>query len=91
LIYGLAEDGMLLYAQVTHYRAEDPQARKKAAQLAEYGEQTPMGASLVFFSRGLALAKGDGLAGASFVSVEEEVMPWILANADHCRALFGVS
>lgn len=90
-VYGLAEDGTLLYAQVTYHRAEKPQAKEKLARLAQYGGRMSGNASLIFFSRGSAPVKGDGLAGASFVSVEEEVMPWILADADHRKALFGVS
>ena len=65
--------------------------REKAARLGEYAGFVPGGASLVFFFRGSAPAAGDIQEGVFFVSVEEEVMPWILADEDYRRGLFGTA
>ena len=65
--------------------------REKAARLGEYAGFVPGGASLVFFCRGSAPAAGDIPEGVFFVSVEEEVMPWILADEDYRRGLFGTA
>lgn len=89
--YALAEDGGYLYTQVTHHWADIAKASEKAVRLAEYAGFVPGGASLVFFCRSSAPATGDVPEGVFFVSVEKEVMPWILRDADYCRALFGIA
>jgi hypothetical protein len=90
-IYGLAEDGTHLYAQVTYHATATAEGRKKAVRLGEYAERIPGGVSLVFFGRGRPSVAEVDSVDIFYVSVEEEVMRWILANADYSRALFGTS
>jgi hypothetical protein len=89
--YGLTDDGKYLYTQVTYHSANIAAARKKAARLGEYAGFVPGSASLVFFCRGSTPSEGDVPEGVFFVSVEQEVMPWILADEDYRRGLFGMA
>jgi hypothetical protein len=90
-VYALTDDGNYLYAQVTHHWAHIAQARDKAARLGEYAGFVPGGASLVFFCRGSAPEAGDVPEGVFFVSVEEEVLPWILTDNDYRKGLFDAT
>jgi hypothetical protein len=89
--YSLTDDGKSLYTQVTHHSANIAAARKKAARLSEYAGFVPVSASLVFFCRGSAPAEGDVPEGVFFVSGEQEVMPWILADEDYRKGPFGMA
>ena|SRR5215210_7676338 len=89
--YGLTEHGNYLYSQVTHHRADIAKAKDKAGRLGEYAGCAPGGASLVFFCRGSAPATEVVPEGIFFVSVEEEVMPWILADDNYHKGLFGAT
>jgi hypothetical protein len=89
--YALTKEGNYLYTQVTHHQANIAEAKDKAARLGEYAGHILGGASLVFFCRGSAPSARDVPEGIYFVSVEEEVMLWILADNDYRRGLFGTA
>jgi hypothetical protein len=89
--YALTKEGNYLYTQVTHHWANIAKAKDKAVRLGEYAGHIPGDASLVFFCRGSAPSAGDEPEGIFFVSVEKEVMPWILADNDYSRGLFGTA
>lgn len=91
-LYGLAESGERIYAQVTHLAGNEAGSGGKVARLAEYaavrtGARGGAGrARTVFFcSSPTPTDPGD----ATFVSADEEVLPWILASPAHREALFG--
>ncbi len=83
-VYGLAEDGRAVFAQVTYHPRGKKASDEKVGKLRSYGEGD---AHLVFFG------KGEGPAtegGVPFVSVEDEVLPWIKKQPPEYRAyLFG--
>lgn len=83
-LYGTDEGGRTVFAQVTyHARGEGP-ANEKVGRLKAYGGD---GARLVFFGRGAA---GGTEEGVEFVSVEEEVLPWLRGQPPGYRGrLFG--
>lgn len=97
-IYGIANDGALVYAQVTNYPMRWKQARDKAARLGAYrdayrdasrnanADVRGTGVRLVFFGVGEGQPEPEDV---SFISVDGEVEPWILADPDHRRGFFG--
>lgn len=88
-IYGLTIEGSPLYAQVTHHSADSQAAKKKAARLSEYSGAMVDDAILVSFCKGPAPAAKSDASGVTFVSVDEEIMPWILADYHYRDSLFG--
>ena len=87
--YGFDEEGKYLYSQVTHHRLGTVAAREKAERLGLYAGRDSGGASLVFFCTGPTPETGDAPEGIHFVSVENDVMPWVLDDANYRTALFG--
>jgi hypothetical protein len=95
-VYGVAEDGTLVYAQVTNHRVDSNPASKKVARLSAYRgayanedavtDVRGLGLCLVFFGVGETTSKAEGV---SFVAVDSEVESWILSDPDHRRGLFG--
>ena len=83
-IYGLSEEGRKVFAQVTYLDEDSPEAPGKVATLKRYDRD---GAYLVFFCQG---ERGDHKQGISFVSVGNEVMPWIRNDDDYRQGLFSV-
>lgn len=86
-IYGLTTDGSRLYAQVTHHTEGSGAAGKKARRLREYLDSTGDRVDLVSFCRGSTL--GSDQSSTRFVSVDEEVLPWITAQGIYWDILFG--
>lgn len=92
-VYGVSDESALVYAQVTNHGFGTDAAKEKAARLAAYrsghagrGSGAGTGVHLVFFGLGTGPTT---IVGVPFVSVDEEVEPWILSDADHRRGLFG--
>lgn len=93
-IFGVAEDGALVYAQVTNHPVGSSPAKDKAARLGAYrnayaneaGADVRKGARLVFFGVGVSSSDAENI---SYVSVDEEVEPWMLSDPDHRHGLFG--
>ena len=92
-VYGLSDGGALMYAQVTNHGFGTDAAKEKATRLAAYRSVyadresgAAAGVRLVFFGLGTGPTT---LEGVPFVSVDGEVEPWILSDADHRRGLFG--
>jgi hypothetical protein len=83
-VYGLAEDGLPLYAQVTHAPFGSEGALKKAHTLKVYGYGGK--AHLTLFCRGGVPPEADGITR---VSCDREVLPWVLGNEKYREALFG--
>ncbi len=96
-VYGVAEDGALVYAQVTNYRVRSKSATEKAERLGAYRsayanqevgvDVRGTGVHLVFFGVGEGVFDVEDVA---VVSVNTEVEPWMLSDPDHRRGLFGV-
>ena len=84
-LHGLAEDGQEVFAQVTYYPRGHAEARKKAGTLESYGRD---GAHLVLFCRG---GGSEEEGGIKFVTVEDEVLNWILEEEPpgYREVLFG--
>jgi hypothetical protein len=95
-IYGIAEDGALVYAQVTNHRVGKKPATEKAKRLGAYrsayadretgADERGTGVYLTFFG------VGDGASevrDVAVVSVDKEVEPWILSDPEHRRGFFG--
>lgn len=80
-IYGMDERGRKVFAQVTYLRDQDKKVEYKVAQLEKYG---PDEASLVFFCR---CEEPGERGGVRFVSVEGEVMDWVLSSPQYAEAL----
>lgn len=70
-VYGLAEDGRTIFAQVTYRLHGNGPFNEKVERLRAYGEGDR---HLVFFGRDRGPSTEHGI---SFVSVEDEVLPWI--------------
>ncbi|MDP9437380.1 MAG: hypothetical protein M3P49_01305 [Actinomycetota bacterium] len=87
--YGFDEDGKHLYAQITHHRCGTIAAKEKAERLGEYAGREPGGLSLVFFCTGPAPQTEDAPGGVYFVSVDNDVTPWLLQDENYRMALFG--
>ena len=93
-IFGVAEDGALVYAQVTNHPVGSSPAKDKAARLGAYrnayaneaGADVRKGVRLVFFGVGVSSSDAENI---SYVSVDEEVEPWMLSDPDHRHGLFG--
>lgn len=79
-IYGLAEDGRKVFAQVTYHSRRRKESDEKVEKLRAYGE---LGAHLVFFGKGTGPAAEEGIP---FVSVEGAVMTWVRNQPPEYRA-----
>jgi hypothetical protein len=80
-IYGLAEDGREIFAQVTYLSRESKPAQEKIEKLNGYSSGD---AHLVFFGSGSGQRQEKGVV---FVSVDE-VSRWIDDDPDYRAALF---
>jgi hypothetical protein len=79
-VYGLAEDGRELFAQVTYHTRGSRSSDEKVDKLRVYGEG---GAHLVYFGKGEdAVTKG----GIHFVSAEDQVLAWIKEQSPEYRS-----
>lgn len=82
-VYGLAEDGRAIFAQVTYHARKNKASDEKMKKLKAYGEGS---GHLVFFGKGQGPSTQSGIP---FVSVEDEVLPWIKKQTPEYRsALF---
>ena len=80
-IYGLAEDGREIFAQVTHHSLDSKAVSEKEENLKKYGSD---GAYLIFFGVGKGQTEVDGI---TFVRTGE-VMDWMGDIPEYCAALF---
>ena len=87
-IYGLTTEGSRLYAQVTHHTEGSDAAEQKARRLREYLDSSGDSVDLVSFCRGSALESDQ--SSTRFVSVDEEVLPWIATQGFYWEFLFGL-
>jgi hypothetical protein len=97
-VYGVADDGALIYAQVTNHPVTSAEAREKATRLGAYrdayraasrnanADVRGTGIRLVFFGVGEGQTEPEDVL---FVSVDGEVEPWILSDPAHRRGYFG--
>lgn len=81
-------EGSRLCAQVTHHTEGSKAAERKARCLSEYLDCNADRISLVSFCRGISEGAMLGSLGFASVSVDEEVLPWILSDARYRGLVF---